>query len=204
MIQPFLLLLTLPLLTSALSIARAPSPNETTASTTCPTDLSAGQFQFPHLIVPTSPQAPDTAFGNSYSATISPANTTLFNFDIPGSYTGLCSLLFLFPFSSDLDPSAGQYTYSGMEQVIYQNGGLDFALLDGVASSATTFATTPRVLTDFGKTQILPGHKYVVANFPCQSGRAITVKASSVNNTSLTYFQDSASEPIGLYIVPCA
>ncbi|KAK6581035.1 hypothetical protein PZA11_006523 [Diplocarpon coronariae] len=198
-----LLLFTPPLLASALSIARASSPNAT-APTTCPADLSAGQFQFPHLIVPTSPLAPDTAFGNSYSATVSAANDTLFNFDIPASYAGLCSLLFLFPFASDLDPSAGAYTYSGMEQVVYQDGGLAFALLDGVASAATTFATTPRVLTDFGKTQILPGHNYVVANFPCQSGRAITVKASSVNQTALTYFQDSASQPIGLYIVPCA
>ncbi|TVY43964.1 hypothetical protein LSUB1_G001367 [Lachnellula subtilissima] len=73
-------------------------------SAICPTDISSGIFQFPHLIVPTSPKSPDTAFGNSFKASISPINSTLFNFDIPTTapYTGFCSLIFLFPYAQNL------------------------------------------------------------------------------------------------------
>lgn len=91
-----------------------------------------------------------------------------------------------------------------MEQVIYQNGGLNFALLDGIATDKTTFSTTPSVAVDYGKTQILPGNKYTVATFPCQSGKTVTYQASSVNKTVLSYFQNSGNQPIGLYVVPCA
>ncbi|KAH8685872.1 ubiquitin 3 binding protein But2 C-terminal domain-containing protein [Tricladium varicosporioides] len=184
----------------------ATSTPSATARATCPTNINSGNFQFPHLIVPTSPQAPDYAFGNSYKAYMSPINTTLFNFDIPATtaYTGTCSLLFLFPFSSETDPSAGKYYYSGMEQVVLQHGGLDFSLLSGTASAATTYNTTPTVIADLGKVAIIPGNNYTVATFPCQTGKAITIQGSSFNGTELDYFQDSAPTAIGLYIVPCA
>ncbi|KAI9047299.1 hypothetical protein LZ554_008747 [Drepanopeziza brunnea f. sp. 'monogermtubi'] len=196
------------------AIAAAPSPSppescqnvaaEEPATATCPTDISPGPFEFPHLIVPTSPVAPSQSLGNSSLATISTTNTTLFNFDIPSSYTGSCSLLFLFPYMSEMSPSAGAYKYSGQEQVVYQNGGLNFALLDGIANAETTFTSTPPVKADYGKVAILPGNRYTVATFPCQSGTPITIQVRSVNNTSLRYSQNSARSPIGLYVVPCA
>jgi len=189
------------------------SPTSTSApatvystSASCPTDISSGTFQFPHLIVPTSPEEPDNAFGNQYEAIISPANTTLFNFDIPpwSPYTGTCALLFLFPYGTDLDPSAGRYTFSGVEEELGENGGLDFALLSGVANGGTTYHTTPGVAVDYGKTQIIPGNEYTIAQFPCQSGQTVTYSASSVGNVELQYFQDDAPSAIGLYIVPCS
>jgi len=192
------------------------TPASTTSSTTatstsapsaaCPTDISSGIFQFPHLIVPTSNQSPNTAFGNSYKAYISPINSTLFNFDIPmmAPYTGTCSLVFLFPYASELDPSAGKYYFSGLEEEEGENGGLGFALLSGVATAGTTYSTTPAVATDYGKTVIIPGNNYTIATFPCQNKTPITVSATSVGNVELDYFQDSAPKPIGLYIVPCA
>jgi hypothetical protein len=172
----------------------------------CPTDISAGTFQFPHLIVPTSSQDPDYAFGDSFKPYISPVNTTLFNFDIPATapYTGTCSLLFLFPYGTDLAPSAGMYSFSGIEEEIDEKGGLDFALLSGIASTATTYDSTPAVATDYGKTVIIPGNNYTIATFPCQSGTAVTYSVSSVNNVVLGYFQDDAPSAIGVYIVPCA
>jgi len=184
------------------------SPVASTASPSaaCPTDISAGTFQFPHLIVPTSPQVPDYAFGNSFKASISPVNTTLFNFDIPVDppYTGTCSLLFLFPYGTDLAPSAGTYNFTGIEEEVDEKGGLDFALLSGIANSATTFNSTPAVATDYGKTEILPGNNYTIATFPChRSGTPVTYSVSSVNNVGLEYFQDDAPSPIGVYIVPC-
>ncbi|KAH6674212.1 ubiquitin 3 binding protein But2 C-terminal domain-containing protein [Halenospora varia] len=192
--------------TAATPTATATSTPSTIGTSTCPTNINSGNFQFPHLIVPTSPQAPDYAFGNSYKAYMSPINTTLFNFDIPATtaYTGTCSLLFLFPFSSETDPSAGKYYYSGIEQVTLQHGGLDFSLLSGIASASTTCNTTPNVTADLGKVAIIPGNNYTVATFPCQTGKAITIQGSSFNGTELDYFQDSAPTAIGLYIVPCA
>ncbi|TVY69009.1 hypothetical protein LSUE1_G008008 [Lachnellula suecica] len=184
----------------------ATATSTASSSAACPTDISAGTFQYPHLIVPTSNQSPNTAFGNSFKAYISPINTTLFNFDIPTSapYTGTCSLLFLFPYASELDPSAGKYYFSGLEEEEGENGGLDFALLSGVASATTTFNSTPAVATDYGKTEIIPGNNYTIATFPCGSKTPITISGSSVGNVELDYFQDSAPLPIGLYVVPCA
>jgi hypothetical protein len=173
-------------------------------SPACPTDISSGNFQFPHLIVPTSPTFPDYPFGNSFKAYISRVHTTLFNFDVPTTYSNLtCALLFLFPFASDEDPSAGGYYFSGMEEEVGENGGLDFALLSDTANSATTYTSTPPVAADYGMTQIFPGEVYTLAQFPCPAGQAVTYSASSRGNVELDYFQDSAPSPIGLYMVPC-
>ncbi|KAH7407905.1 ubiquitin 3 binding protein But2 C-terminal domain-containing protein [Cadophora sp. MPI-SDFR-AT-0126] len=176
--------------------------DSSTASAACPTDIS-GDYQFPHLIIPTSIGMPDQPQGTQYTVWISPAASTLFNFDVPATYTGTCSLIFLFPYMSRLDPSAGKYTYSGQEQVIYQNGGLNFALLSGVADNSTTYNSTPAVAVDYGKVKILPGNKYTVSVFPCPAGNTITIEGSSANRTELDYFQNTGNEPIGLYLVPC-
>jgi hypothetical protein len=90
-----------------------------------------------------------------------------------------------------------------MEQEEGENGGLDFALLNGVAGPLTTYDTTPPVATDYGKTMVLPGNNYTIATFPCQSGTT-SYTVSSVGNVELDYFQDSDPSPIGLYIVPCS
>jgi hypothetical protein len=183
----------------------APASPTSSATQSCPTDLSGGVYQFPHLIVPTSSQAPTTSFGNSYTAHISSTNTTIFNFDIPAGdpYNKTCALLFLFPFGSELDPSAGKYYFSGIEEEEGENGGLNFALLQTYAKSSTTYATIPPVATDYGKTEILPGNNYMIATFQCQQASTVGFSVSSVGNVELDYFQDSAPSPIGLYIVPC-
>jgi hypothetical protein len=169
-----------------------------TANAACPTDISAGVFQFPHLIVPTSPKEPDHSFGNSYSAYISPINTTLFNFDIPSAapYNGTCALLFLFPFG-------GATYFSGTEEEEGEKGGLDFAMLAEVANSNTTYDTTGDVAAEYGKVEVLPGNNYTVATFYCGAGTTITYQVSSKGNVELDYFQTSAPNPMGLYIVPC-
>jgi len=184
--------------------ATTPSATSPLPSTVCPADISSGSFQSPHLIVPTSPNDPDHSFGNSYIAYISPTNTTLFNFDVPPSYANLtCALLFQFPFGSDLDPSAGKYYFSGMEQEIGQHGGLEFALLSGIVNGSTTFTSTPPVATDYGQTEIIPGNNYTIAKFPCPAGEAVSYSVGSRGNVELYYFQNSAPSPIGLYMVPC-
>lgn len=194
--------------TSSINASSSSGPSTTSsAAPACPTDLSGGTYQFPHLIVPTSTEDPDNAFGNSLRAYISPSNTTLFNFDIPAStnYLGTCNLLFLFPFASSLDPSAGTYYFSGIEEEEGEKAGLDFALLSGVADSGTTYDTTPGIATDFGKREVEPGSNYTVATFDCKSGQTLTISANSAGNVELDYTQYSARpSAIGLYIVPCA
>ncbi|KAF8853071.1 GPI anchored cell wall protein-like protein [Acephala macrosclerotiorum] len=194
-----------PSTTSATSISLpTATPSSTqTSFIVCPTDLSSGDYQFPHLIIPTSSKQGDKAFGNSYEAYITPTNTTLFNFDIPATYSGTCSLIFLFPYKTDLDPSAGGYYFSGTEEEVGENGGIDFALLSGIATAGTTYNSTPAVATDYGKTQIIPGNNYTIASYPCQAGQTVSYSATSAGNVELDYFQDSAPMPIGLYVVPC-
>ena len=133
-------------------------------------------------------------------------NTTLFNFDIPSTApyaNGTCALLFLFPYGTDLDPSAGKYYFSGTEQVVGANVGLEFSLLVDVADSGTTFNSTPAVEEDYGKTQIIPGNRYIINRGSCRAGKTLTYKVESVGKVELDYFQDSAPSAIGLYIVPC-
>jgi len=187
--------------TIAASTSSTLAPSATSLSS-CPTDISAGSYQFPILIIPTSPEEGDHSFGNSSEAFISPINSTLFNFDIP--YTGTCSLLFLFPYASSLDPSAGTYYFSGIEEELGEEGGLDFALLAGIANASTTYNTTPQVTKDYGKTVIIPGNNYTIATFSCSSGQSVTYSATSIANVELDYFQDKRPSPIGLYVVPCS
>lgn len=174
-----------------------------TAAPACPTDISGKVFQAPHLIVPTSPQAPDHSFGNSYKAYISRTNSTLFNFDIPSTptYAGTCALIFTFPWGSDSD---APYYFSGMEEEESEHGGVDFAMLSTYALATTTYHTTPAVQKEFGKLEMLPGNSYTIATFPCHGGKTLGFSATSVGNVELDYFQDDAPSPIGLWIVPCA
>ncbi|KAE9378133.1 hypothetical protein N431DRAFT_435299 [Stipitochalara longipes BDJ] len=192
-----------PAATSSAAHTVAPTAS---AKHVCPTDLSGGVYQFPHLIIPTSAQTPNTSFGNSYKAWISPTNTTLFSFDIPQDgtvYSETCALLFLFPFGSDLDPSAGKYYFSGIEEEEGEKGGLNFAMLTGSISNYTRYNDI-HVATDYGNTTILPGNNYTVATFQCKNNQQNAFAVSSVGGVELDYFQDSAPSPIGLYVVPCS
>ncbi|KAG9235039.1 ubiquitin 3 binding protein But2 C-terminal domain-containing protein [Amylocarpus encephaloides] len=194
------------------SVARDPASSTKTPSTpaatvSCPKDIGSGTFQYPHLIVPTSSESPETAFGNSYTAHISGTNDTLFNFDIPAvaPYLGTCSLVFQFPYSSDLAyPNQPDFYYSGIEQEVGSDGGLSFALLSGLATSGTTYKSTPAIASNYGKIQVFPGNNYTVASFPCKPGKTRTFSITSVGGVELDFFQDSRPDAIGPYIVPCA
>jgi len=188
---------------SAAPTATSTTAPRSTSAASCPTNIDSGSFQFPHLIVPTSPDAPDYAFGNSYTAHITSTNTTLFNFDVPSDapYTGTCALIFLFPFASATQ--SGSYTFTGIEEEEGEDGGLDFALLSGIATAETTYKSTSTVATDYGTTKILPGNNYTVATFPCPAGETVTYSGSSVGGVGLSYFENSAPSAIGLYMVPC-
>jgi hypothetical protein len=180
------------------------TPTVTLTSTTtpsCPTDISSGTFVVPNLIIPVSPESPDTAFGTQYNATITPENSTIFAFDIPYSYNGDCALIFLFPFG---DRAQFPYTFSGIEEEAGSDGGLGFALLNGAVDDATTFHSLPPIGIEYGTTEVLPGNNYTIAVGPCASGEMVGYEVSSVGGVVLQYFQSVGGSPIGLWVVPCS
>lgn len=188
----------------ASSTSSVVSASATASAASCPKNIAGVDFQYPHLITPVDSTNPDTAYGTQYRAYIGPENSTIFNFDIPTTYTGSCALLFEFPYMEYLDQSAGTYYFSGDEQEEEQMGGLNFALLNGVADADTTYNNVPDVQTDYGLTSVYPGNNYTIATFACPAGHAISYEVSSVNGTILDYNQNDGAEAIGLYLVPCS
>jgi len=161
---------------------------------TCPTNLN-GNYEFPHLIIPVDSSNPNTAAGTSYFGAVSSTVSSIFNFDIPSSDSGkTCSLIFLFPTQADLQTSS--YTFSG-------NGGIDFSMLSGTATTGTTSANAPGVETDYGVTTVAPGNSYNIATFACPAGTTVSFELKASGDTSLNYFQDYNPSPIGLYITTC-
>lgn len=172
--------------------APAPSPKPSTGKT-CPANLS-GSYQYPHLIVPVSKSNKDKAYGTSYNGKIDSDVSTIFNFDIPSSYTGTCSLVFLFPKQDQLETSS--FTFSG-------DGKFDFAQLSKVATQSTTYGNQGSVKTDYGVQTATPGSAVVVSTFACPAGQAVSYEISSASGSNLEFFQDYNPSPIGLYITTC-
>ncbi|CZT20316.1 related to GPI anchored cell wall protein [Ramularia collo-cygni] len=177
--------------------AQPPKPSGTKPSPSeggCPTALT-GAYQTPHLIVPVSSKQPDTAYGTQYNATISPEKCTIFNFDIPSSYSGKkCSAVFLFPEQSQLQTSA--YTFSG-------SGELVFSELSKPADQKTTFNNVPSKKGDLASIAIKPGNSYTVSSGSCAAGTTQSIEVCSAKGLSLEFFEDYNPSPLGLYITSC-
>ncbi|KAJ5669150.1 GPI anchored cell wall protein [Penicillium macrosclerotiorum] len=162
--------------------------------TSCPTTLS-GDYQYPHLIVHIDSTAPNDAFGTTFNGTINSTTSSLFNFDIPSSYSGkTCSLVFLFPRREDLETSA--YSFSG-------DGKIDIAKLSSTVSTSTTFSSVPSVSKDLGSITISPGNSYVVSTFSCPAGQAVAYEMKNAGSTNLNFFEDWNPSPLGLYVTVC-
>lgn len=167
-----------------------PTPSESA----CPAALS-GPYQTPHLIVPVSSKQPNTAYGTQYNATISPDECTIFNFDIPTSYSGkTCSAIFLFPEQSQLQTSA--YTFSG-------SGELVFSELSNAANQQTTWSNAPSMKSELDSVAVKPGNSYVISTSSCAAGTTQSIEICSSNGLSLQFFEDYNPSPIGLYITAC-
>jgi hypothetical protein len=163
----------------------------TSTSTGCPTTLPTN-YQAPHLIVPINKSSPSTEYGTQFNGEVSSEISTLFNFDIPSSYSGLaCSLIFALPTQAQLQTSS--FTLSGP-------GTVDIALLNAPITSETNYASVPETETDYGIFTFAPGHAYTIASFACPAGKAVSVEIESVGGTSFEFFEDFNPCPIGLYI----
>ncbi|RKU49563.1 hypothetical protein DL546_009298 [Coniochaeta pulveracea] len=164
-----------------------------TASPTCPMELPS-DYQYPHLIVPVDSSKPSTAAGTSYFGQVSSTISTIFNFDIPQSYSGkTCELWFSLPTQAQLVTSS--FTLSG-------SGAVDFKSLSGVATESTTSSNAPGVASDLGQVTVAAGNAYKVASFSCPAGKAVSYEMSAVGDTALKYFQDYNPCAIGLWVIP--
>ncbi|PGH04522.1 hypothetical protein AJ79_07048 [Helicocarpus griseus UAMH5409] len=146
---------------------------------TCSADLT--NFEFPHLIVPIDSQNPDTVRGTSFNATVSPTISSVFNFDIPNSASGLtCTLWFLFPDRDSI--------FSG-------DGIVRFSRLAEPATMGTTYNNVPPVQEQLSDVLLSPGRNYNMTSFECPANQKIAFRMDSGGSTVLNYFQDSRDPP---------
>ncbi|KAF2089597.1 hypothetical protein K490DRAFT_37086 [Saccharata proteae CBS 121410] len=183
------------------TVAASTSAGATTAAATpssssgiCPTDL-AGDYQYPHLLVPVNSTTPNTAYGTQYFGTISSTVCSTYNFDIPANYTGLtCTLEFLFPLKSELETS--DFTVSG-------SGEVTFSELSSPVSESTTYDTVPSTEKTLGSYNLAPGNSYVIQTGECKAGQTIAYEICGSGSFYLNYFQDWNPSPIGLFERAC-
>lgn len=175
--------------------APAPKPSAPAQSgNKCPTDLN-GEYQYPHLIIPVDSQQSSKAFGTSYNGKVDSHTCSIFNFDIPTSYSGkTCSVVFLFPEQKDLETSS--FTVSG-------SGKVDFTKLKGPASQQTTYANQPGKESDLASMSVAPGNSYMITSGDCAAGQTVSYEICGNGDFSLDYFQDYNPSPIGLYVRSC-
>ncbi|PMD24454.1 hypothetical protein NA56DRAFT_656185 [Hyaloscypha hepaticicola] len=188
-----------PYANTTLSKVSVPATSTQTSSTCAATILTgsstSGNYQYPHLIIPVSSSTPSTAAGTSYFGTISSNTSTIFNFDIPTSYSGsTCNLIFLLPLQSQLETSS--YTFSG-------SGGVEFEQLSSAATQSTTWDNAPGVEKDLGEFTLSEGSSTLIESFACPAGQTVAFEMSAVGDTYLYYFQDWNPSPLGLYITVC-
>ena len=180
--------------TPAPSPMSAPMPKPMAPSNACPADLN-GDYQYPHLIVPVDSQTPDQAYGTSYNGKVNSHVCSIFNFDIPSSYSGkTCTVVFLFPEQKDLQTSS--YTVSGSGQCMV-------SMLTSPASQQTTWSNQPAKQSDLWSGSFAPGNSYSIASGDCAAGQTVSYELCSTGDYSLEYFQDYNPSPIGMYVRTC-
>lgn len=177
----------------------AGTPSTPTGSA-CPTDL-AGDYQYPHLIVPVNASTPSQSYGTQYNGQIStsPQICTLFNFDIPQSYAGsACSAVFLLPHKDELETSDYDLTPAS-------GGSVSFAQLAAPADQTTAWDSVPAKKQDLGEFDIAAGTRFVVATAECQAGQTVAYEmcAQQGGDLSFEWFQDWNPSPIGLFVRKC-
>ncbi|KAL9062147.1 MAG: hypothetical protein Q9157_009185, partial [Trypethelium eluteriae] len=154
-----------------------------------------GDFEYPHLIVPVDSAHPEKPYGTSYFGQVSSSISSIFNFDIPVSYTGKsCSLIFFLPPKGSLETS--DYNLTGP-------GAIGISALNYPANDTTTYNNKPSALTDLGEGTFQQNKTYTFATFSCPAGSTIGFELSGKGDTSFTWFQDYNPQPIGLYITVC-
>ncbi|KAI1355205.1 hypothetical protein F5Y01DRAFT_328071 [Xylaria sp. FL0043] len=158
--------------------------------------------------------APDGIKDSSAEASITSDNSTVFLYSIPSSFlpsvsdtkVPLCALQFRMPVCSELPKGYPCYSFSGLEQEVLANSGMNFDLIldDGHAAWNGTALQ-----------QVFPGENTVLGTFECgtpkgsYSARNMSWHVSSVRNFSLEFLQAGVGKDaefqdgIGAWIVVC-
>ncbi|KAF2159610.1 hypothetical protein M409DRAFT_70921 [Zasmidium cellare ATCC 36951] len=179
---------------SSLAPPKSSPPPTKPSSSACQTELS-GAYQTPHLIVPVSSSQPDHAYGTQYNATITSSECTIFNFDIPASYSGKsCSTIFLFPEQSQLETSS--FDISG-------TGSIVFSSLSSAANQQTTWNNAPSKKQQLGSVSPVPGNSYAISTSQCSPGSTQSIEVCGTGSLSLSFFEDWNPSPIGVYVTSC-
>lgn len=168
--------------------------SSSSSATACQTGLS-GAYQTPELIIPVNSASPDTAYGTVYSPSINSENSTIFNFNVPSSYSGkTCSVIFLWPTQSELETSS--YTTSG-------SGGCSFEKMSAVATSSTTYDSMGSGSVIGSISSASAGNSYVAWTGSCAAGTTESIMMSATGGLSLTFFEDWNPSPIGVFMTAC-
>ncbi|KAI1850538.1 hypothetical protein JX266_003820 [Neoarthrinium moseri] len=186
------------------------SSNPSNSSQACSVASSAPSIAPRKLGFPQD-NAPDGIHDTSLDASITPVNSTIFQYTIPRSFatksTQLCALQFRLPFCSDLPSGYPCFHFSGSEQETLSNSGMVFSLVSD--DGRTTWNNS-------ALHQVHPGDKKVFGTFECGTAsagygeRKITWLASSVRNFALEFQQAGVgSSPefvdgVGAWVVQCS
>lgn len=196
----------LPLPTST-TVSKLPLPTTTINPSTTPASdpallcpplsLIPGFYRAPALIIPVSPEAPDTAYRTQYVAQITPGNSSLFSFDIPADWEGSsCSIIFTFPATQADTAFPEAWKFAG-------DGKIRLSELKAPFDQSVTFATTPEVKMSFEDITVVPGGEYRLSTEKCRAGSNIAIKAESCSGASIEYFQATGPKAIGVWITRC-
>jgi hypothetical protein len=156
--------------------------------------------------------AQDGIHDTSSNASITPTNSTIFQYSIPQSFitssNQLCALQFRMPFCSSLPTGYPCFSFSGSEQESLSNSGMIFTSIDD--DEDMTWDNTKLH-------QVYPGNNVVLGIFECGSAvssyggeRQLSWIASSVRNFGLEFMQAGIgpgaqfSDGVGAWIVPCS
>ncbi|RYO74980.1 hypothetical protein DL766_009097 [Monosporascus sp. MC13-8B] len=192
------------------------TPEAGTSSPTCTVPPSAPSIA-PSRVGYPDPEAPGGIHDSSSEVAISPKNITIFEYSIPPSFLPLhtsnsglpplCALEFRMPVCADLPKGYPCYHFSGLEQEILANSGINFVLRTG--DDMATWDDTELH-------QVFPGENSIIGAFECAKlagsyggNREISWEASSVRNFSLEFLHAGVGNSpefqngIGAWIVPC-
>ncbi|KAK5628623.1 hypothetical protein RRF57_004338 [Xylaria bambusicola] len=160
--------------------------------------------------------APDGIKDSLAEASITSQNSTVFLYNIPSSFLpsiseakpSLCALQFRMPVCTELPKGYPCYNFSGLEQEVLANSGMNFDLIldDGQAEWNGTVLQ-----------QVFPGENTILGTFECGApkgsyndrSRKMGWNASSVRGFGLEFLHagvgDNAKyqDGIGAWIVPC-
>ncbi|KAF7197194.1 hypothetical protein HII31_01619 [Pseudocercospora fuligena] len=147
----------------------------------------------PQLIVPVDVSKPNIHYGPSKNGTAGGKISSIFNFDIPASAANkTCAINFFFPNETQIDPSA--FVFSGEEHKF------KFTQLEGAAMANTTYGSAPRSKLKLAEKELPVGDDKMIEAIDCPAGESIGIWWEAMYDSYLSFVQESAPCPMGLYI----